>query len=654
MSVIDIVDALKDGNPVSVDAFAAQLKVSPRTVRSYISQANMQLSGIASIAFSRRAGGYVMDVADEDALENWIVRASGLSSGDGSDISKQRVAYLLNDLLQRTGWVTVNMLAEMLYVSPQSISNDLRAVERMLATYGLTLARRPHYGVRVEGPEMPRRLCLAGLVSRALVNDDALVRNEGLDRVVKIAAKRIDSVLEGEDLTLSYSAFQNLTIHVAVSIERMKSGCYVPMGDEGLDVMRRAPEYAVAQRIAQAMEQSFSVSMPEAEIAYIAVHLAGKRTLASLAAEGADEDVEGVIPEGVWATVGAMLDRVLETFRFDLRDDLELRMNLARHLAPLAIRLRYGLRLENPILSEIKQRYPLAFSMAQDTADVLQERYGSKPSEDETGYIALALALALDRQRTGSPKKNIVVVCASGAGTARLLEASIRRQFGDRIGEVTLTDAQHVADRDFEGVDYVFTTVPLEAALPVPVQRVSVFLSSDDVVGINELLDCSPLAGSFLASLFSPACFSAHLDASTPIEAISSLSERLVSSGMAPVELPELVLAREEVASTAFGSDLALPHPIRAVNDVTRVCVGVLDRPIDWGGKHARLVMLVSLGTKDRDALDYFFGRVSELLSHPARVAAIVEDPTFDRFLQEFSYSGIKGIDQIIQERSQV
>ncbi len=91
-------------------------------------------------------------------------------------------------------------------------------------------------------------------------------------------------------------------------------------------------------------------------------------------------------------------------------------------------------------------------------------------SQAETGYIALAFALALDRLREEGPRRNVVVVCASGLGTSRLLEHAIRRQFGDRIDKVVPCDALHVEAMDFTGFDYIFTTVPLEGEFPIPVQ----------------------------------------------------------------------------------------------------------------------------------------------------------------------------------------
>lgn len=56
----------------------------------------------------------------------------------------------------------------MLYVSRTSLSGDLHGVESTLNQFGLTLERRPRYGLKVEGSEMARRLCLASVAIEKL------------------------------------------------------------------------------------------------------------------------------------------------------------------------------------------------------------------------------------------------------------------------------------------------------------------------------------------------------------------------------------------------------------------------------------------------------------------------------------------------------
>ena len=180
--------------------------------------------------------------------------------------------------------------------------------------------------------------------------------------------------------------------------------------------------------------------------------------------------------------------------------------------------------LKNPLLSDIKVRYPLAYAMAIDASTVLAERYGNSLSDDEVGYIALAFALALERQKTETPKKNILMVCASGAGSARLLEWRCQQEFGAYIGKISTCDVLDIDRVDFSDIDYVFTTVPITRPLPVPVREVKYFLDTSEVEEVKELLsgeeapECASILGYFDHRLFFP-----HLAFDNKIEALDFL-----------------------------------------------------------------------------------------------------------------------------------
>lgn len=659
VKAIELVTYLNEREAASIDELTSEFEVSARTVRLHIQRTNEMLEGLAHISYARKQGGYVLSVINEEGFSEWLDRMHRFGDLDGS-ASDKRVTYLINDLLMRDDWVTVASMAQVLYVSPQSISKDLKAVEAKLGEYDLALEKRPRYGVRVRGSELNRRLCLASIATEGVTGSNPF-GDETVPQVVKTIAGCIERALEEHPVYMSMLAFQNLVVHLMVAFYRIKEDCLILLDDETLDRIRLTPEFAAARSVAKQLDGAFGIALPESEVAYIAIHLAGKKSIipeesaaaGASSAEGGHAGTEGshggargatphdargvIIPDEVWNVVTEMLDRVWELFHFDFRDDLELRMNLARHIVPLVTRLRFNMSIDNPLLSDIKTRFPLAFAMALDAADVLGRHYGTTLSQAETGYIALAFALALDRLREEGPRRNVVVVCASGLGTSRLLEHAIRRQFGDRIDKVVPCDALHVEAMDFTGFDYIFTTVPLEGEFPIPVQEIHSFLNEVDVRQINELLRASADMGAG-AGLFDPAWFDPHLDAETPHEAICCLAELMVERAGAPAELVELALERESAASTAFGSGLALPHPIRSLPGPAKVCAGIPNRPIRWGDKDVELVLLVAIGDDGRNALDWFFSRMAELLSHEERVKRIVDDRSFEVMMQEIAH----------------
>ena len=84
-----------------------------------------------------------------------------------------------------------------------------------------------------------------------------------------------------------------------------------------------------------------------------------------------------VITDDVFAVTRQMIDLVWSSFRFDFRNDLELHMSLARHIVPLSVRLHYNLQIENPLLTDIQYRMPLAYLMAMESSTIIGQRVRS-------------------------------------------------------------------------------------------------------------------------------------------------------------------------------------------------------------------------------------------------------------------------------------
>lgn len=623
MSEFDLLQLMRAGQYLRSSELAESLGVSTRTVRTYIRRLNDLFGGSASIEY-RHGLGYTLVVADEEGYERALGRVRGqLSPAFNSD---SRVRYLLDDLLSRSDWVTLDTLSSILFVSRATISGELKRVEEKLGLFGLTLERKPHRGIRVSGPELQRRRCLAAttLARETGLGDEAELR-ERLDTISSL----IDEVSSEAGMEISSVVYQNLVVHILVALRRIEEGCYVPLTPEQLSDIRGGTAYEAAEQIARRVGERYGTELPEEEVAYIALHLDGSRILSDEEAFGDSQG--GVITDEVWGAVSEMLEAVWNAFRFDLRGDLELRMNLARHIVPLSVRIRYGMRMENPLLEDVKLRYPLAYSMAMESAPILSRTFDGEVSDEEMGYVALSFALAIERARTQPARKNVLVVCASGMGSAHLLEYRILRAFGDHVGRIETCEATRVGSVDFSRFDYVFTTVPLGVTPPVPVCRIPFFFDEGDAREMSSFLegDTTPSMGRF----FSPELFLGRVEAGSRDEVLRLLCRDMRDAGAVPDEFEDLVFRRERTMGTAFGGGIALPHAIEACGERTVAEVALLADPIDWGGTPVQVVLLISFSRDPEPELALFYQCVAQLLSSGDDVATLLERRDYETFI---------------------
>ena len=268
-------------------------------------------------------------------------------------------------------------------------------------------------------------------------------------------------------------------------MERIRTGHAIESSD-GMqaDLPERILE--VASHIAVQIENMTGVAFPLPEVCYIAMHLNGKQMYRANAMTS-DENL--VIPQEVNRIVSDMIEHIYEAFRIDFRDNLELRMGLCMHMVPLLARIKSGMRMKNPILQDIKREYPLAYEMATQACSVLQDVSPNPIKEDEIGYIAVSFALALERQKAKEwAPKNILIVCASGKGSAQLLAYRYQQKFGKNLGRVQTCDVIGLRSVNFSKIDYVFSTVPIPIYVPVPIRQIQFFPTEKELTQMKKLL----------------------------------------------------------------------------------------------------------------------------------------------------------------------
>ena len=595
-------------------ALAQALGVSTRTVRSYVRRANELFSPVARIS-SPHHQGYRVQVYDQAAFFDLISQYQSRQEGACPSSPRDRQRLIALRLVAGDDWVAIAELAQATCVSVRTLSADLHVVESILRSCRLALDRS-HGTVRAVGGEFDRRLCLAALAEKGtpegMLDDDPLrrvccamgsslspIRPDGdatsftTDTLIKL----ISTELANDGIMASALSLRALAVHVGIAVLRVRAGHAIQPMLSFHERSSAMKEYACAGLIAAAVGERYGVRLGEDEVAYLTIHLASKETVREHATQ---EEPAGalVVSDEVWRMVARMLEVVWHNYAIDLRQDIELRMNLARHVAPLIVRLRHHMSAMNPLIIDIKDRFPLAYLMALDASSVLGEQVSHALTDEEVGYLALAFALALERRKAGRPQKNILLVSASGATGASLLEQQCRSAFSPYLGEVTSCDLMQLGDIDLSDVDYVFTTVPLGRRLPVPVCHVGVSLTQDVVARVRADLE-SAGGGRDAPDIYAPSIldgglFLPHLGVHDKRGALDALCAHLRHHEGLDERFDSLVERREEVARTTFGSGVAFPHPITPIGSRTVVCVGLPDEPIDWSGEEVRAIFLIS------------------------------------------------------------
>lgn len=302
--------ALSETEYCTSGTLAKALGVSSKTAQGMVKDLREKLQKNGADILARTRHGYLLQVNDRALFET-------LSSGENAAAhfipsgSEERIHYLLVLLLGQVDYVKLDDVSEELYVSKYTISGDLHQVEEELAKYHLSILRRPNYGIRITGREIDIRNCTA----HVLANYNNMMPDGGAG--YRNMAQRISQCLmramHKHALHFSEINFRNLVNTIFATIHRALQHAFIPLLEEDSAPDINENVYAAAHYLAELLEAQFDIRLPEPEVLFLALNIAGKCNYSS--ADREDENV--VIAPEIMALVDDMLESIYESFKLD-------------------------------------------------------------------------------------------------------------------------------------------------------------------------------------------------------------------------------------------------------------------------------------------------------------------------------------------------
>ncbi|MGL5435322.1 MAG: BglG family transcription antiterminator [Lachnospiraceae bacterium] len=625
--IVRLLALMEDSKFHTASGLSQHLDVSIKTTRNLLKDLSGMVKNAGAEIIPKHRYGYKLCIVDEHAFQQF---KESIENGQDQDNlpsnSRERVQYLLNYLLRTGSYIKLIEISEALYISRNTLSADIREVETVIAQYNLTLVRKPNYGIRIEGSELNIRLCIANcLPEHDYLSDMERLFGEQGACVMKEIADSIKIVLNENKVVISDIVFGNMVYHIYISMNRIREDHAISFTDVDMEGITDWWEYKIAEKIVSELQQNFGITFDFVEIGYLAIHLAGKRI------QGMDAVIKNniVISKDINDIVIRLLENIDRIYKRNLVENLELRVTLCQHIMALAIRIKYELNMVNPILEKIKSEYFLAYAMAVQGCTVLNDHYQTKLSEDEIGYIAVALALALETQKEDVRKKNILLVCSTGRCSAQLLVHKYMQEFGAYIDKISSCNLHELSDWDFTDFDYIFTTVPITGVkVPVPIMEVPYTISSSDILTFRRMLLKGSKSGRII-DYYQQELF-LEVDAETKEEVLHFMCDQIRQYKEIPDDFYDLVMERERLARTEFGNYVAIPHPNRAVGNDSFVCVAILKHPIIWDEKKIQVVFLINIGEYVKADLQDFYAVTSKLILNKANISRLIKEKSYD------------------------
>lgn len=609
----EILKLLSEDEYITSKFLADKLSISEKTVRTRIVQLSEFLSEHGAVVESKRHYGYRLKLFNAEQFSSFIT-----TEQEQIPVTKEeRQNYLLKYLLLADDFVKLDELSEELFISRNSLSQDLKKVEEIVHRYQLILVRKPNYGIRILGHEFAIRTCLTQFY---LIQ----YRQEKMHTLMDLTIKEN----QRHAVHLTEIALEGIVKYVYLMLDRISMQQVIDDYLDGKVEISRSIQ-TIIDTYCQCLEDEFAVKINEFERYYLSLQYASRLASDSFSQYGQNFIINSRIDE----MTTNMLSMISEIIGIHFQSNLELRMSLNQHLVPMDIRMRYRLTTKNPLVEEIKKEYSFAFTLAKTACLYLNKYYGREVPEDEVGYIALIFALAIEKRQIRYEKKNIVLVCATGKSSSQLFKFKYEQAFGPYINSIFECSISDLEQFDFNShaIDYIFTTVPLTHKYPVPIYEINFLIGIDEIVTYTQMFQEGDQT--FMLDYYSTNLFMTNVKATTKEEVLQQMCNQIDRYGLLPDGFYESVLERESIGLTDFGNFAAIPHPLRVMSQDTFVAVAILDKPILWTQNQVQVVFLLSVGSAKDKNLEAFYQKTSSLLFDKEAIQQLLNNPTFETLI---------------------
>ena len=543
--IAQILDIMELRKTARLESLADKLDVGTKTIRNDIRELNQLLEGSALI--ESMSGKYAFFVLDEREFQK--KKQLIYSQNDYMNSPAKRYGYILNRLMHEEEAVLIDDLADEICVGRTTINGDLKKLREMLESYQLQIVGKPNTGIHLSGEELKLRLFILEQLYDQVF--ETFLLDDDLDHMVNEYC---------QEYGLDYMTTQYFMRSYTLMMDRVLNEHPLGFLQEKYHELEQTMAYRFAEKIITRTIEMLQIQIPMEEILFLSLPIAGMRTSISQSDKQAME-----ISEEVAELVVKILNRIAYDMNFhisptDLLDDFVYHINFMLN------RLKYRFYIRNYALTEIREKYPLAYKMAELSKKVIEEQTNLVVVDDELGFLASYFSLFLEEQHHKNEKQTKVgIVCAQGVIAGKLIEVRLRKMLPVQTEFELLSEKEARKREDFDLM--ISTSRKYESDTMSVIYLGEIFDEVEVLRQIERLKYLGHLnapiktgLNSLIATILEPEHFYVLAPELSYLEAILYMAEQLIQAGVLPADFKEALLRREEKSTMLFDKEIGFPH----------------------------------------------------------------------------------------------
>lgn len=450
----------------SID-LAKMVNVTDRTVKSDIKDLEDFASQSGAEIVSQKGKGYKLLVCDNllfnsvfEQIEYYI-----FSYETNPQKMDSRTFDILRMIIDEKSYMTVDDIADRMYLSKSSITNDMNEVNRILNDFNLTLKKKNEDGPFVKGNELNKRLLMLYLYENSFhdaipiyINDDFATlfayddkRRKEIRHILLHELRKANTIIE--------SIAPILARYMCLLVNRYKNGNYITFTDEHLAILKQLEEVEVAKKVIDSLKDYEGFDVDINEIYALAVLIASYSDL--IMRDNSERKLDDI--KDIDIMIDNLYNEINLRYHIDFNKVYKSRAILAPTIAPMLIQKHFGISkcdIMSTNFRNVKNVFPVSALFASYANKVFVENFNCELSEFNIYCIAVAIQRILFSIDYEVKPVNAMVVSGYGINSAYIIYDIIKARYGGLFNKLDCYELYEPREIPLEDYDWVIGNIP--------------------------------------------------------------------------------------------------------------------------------------------------------------------------------------------------
>lgn len=626
---------INESNYKTMNEYAGILKISPRTLYSDIEIINNHLKSFQTEIQKKPRVGIKLCGNHQEKMQ-LLKNVNSKCDIENQYSTEERHFEIMKMLFIDEQTISYQKLADYFWVSKTSICNDMDLIQGSLndRTVGIESDKK---GTRIVGSEAQKQYTLQiyteNMLKKSNISNEedflkyapVILKKIYPEDIVDTVLKEVEKFEKNQNIYLSYTYLKSLVVTIIVFVFRLSRKSHITFKKNFIfEEIKSLETYFIAETMLNSISQKLNIDIIKDDIDYLNKQLLAHSINPEINDEKEIKKYHDMVKEAV--------DEMSSIMSVDLRHDEKLYKGLMLHIIPMIYRLDMGIRLQNPMLNEIKEQYSVTLNATWYVMAKLAGKLNITLTEDEVAFLMVHFQVSIDRN---AKVKKILIVCPTGIGSSELIANKIKR-FLPAKDIIEVVSIRQLYENNIKNVDLIISSVTLDIK-DKPVVYVSSLVSNNDIKNISkyytdifiddksldESVEEEYLKFEHIKNLIYKKLIFTNYNCTSPEECLSYMIDSFEREGLTNDGFKKSILEREKLGSTSLDSAVAIPHALPQTVKKSALGIMTLKNYIRWGNKNVNTIILISISLDDIKSVKSILSEVYNIVESKEKVDRI-------------------------------